>query len=357
MSTSEVALAAIKEIAQLSLNAAPFNLFLDELLEPSTKLFRWVSELGHVRETRTALSGLFGRFVARAYLTRYHGFLYFEPIRTDAQVLRGWPSLLVKRKRSITGDLPDWVIAISAAHRPTIAIAEAKGSHNVNGPFASLEAAKKQVARVDVLSGKTALRVKRYAIAARWAVHGKPKLLEPWLVVDDPEDGERAPSASEASNFARAIALGHFASLADGFGLAATAAALQQAKVNEPGHLRVPHEDVSQIETDSTTEDMIGAVVTSTGVVPIPRQTDPVNFLAAFRAVHGDRSLFLGVSADTLREVDRGVPSQKDAEALITGVPPEVDAQELFSRVNQTGDGATTIPIHRLRDIRRTTEQ
>jgi len=91
LSTGEIADAAIREICQLSLSAAPFDLLLEQLLAPADKWFRWIGPLGEIRETKTALSGLFGRFIARAYLTRYHGFAYFEPVRSETQALAGWP--------------------------------------------------------------------------------------------------------------------------------------------------------------------------------------------------------------------------------------------------------------------------
>ena len=229
LSPAEIATAALEEITQLSLNAVPFNLFLDGLLDPQTTRFRWVSQLGQVRETRTALSGLFGRFIARAYLTRYHNFGYFEPIRSESQLLRAWPSLQVRRKRGIKGDLPDWIVAPYDG-ATNIAVAEARGSHNTGVPWPSLEAAKKQVERVEVISGQTALRIKRYALATRWAVRGHPRLSDPWLVVHDPQAGERVPTPEENDNLARSTALGHFASLAQGFGLPLTAEALEDAR-------------------------------------------------------------------------------------------------------------------------------
>jgi hypothetical protein len=64
--------------------------------------------------------------------------------------------------------------------------------------------------------------------------------------------------------------MGHFASLAQGFGLPATAKALQEAKRTEPDHLSVPQDEVPRIETDDGSEDTIGAVATSIGVLPIP---------------------------------------------------------------------------------------
>jgi hypothetical protein len=302
--------------------------------------------LGQVRETRTALSGLFGRFVARAYLTRYHNFSYFEPIRSDTQLLSGWPSFSIRRKQRVVGDLPDWVIASPAG----VAIAEAKGSHNASGPWASLEAAKTQVERVEVVSGKTVLRVKCFAVATRWAVHGNAKLSEPWLVVHDPEDGERAPTPEEGPRLARSVALGHFASLAKGFSLPLTATALQEAKTREPGHLRVPQHEILRIETDDGSTDMIGAVAASVGVLPIPRATDVTEFLAAVRVAHGERSLFFGVNVMTLYRVDQGLLGPDEPPSAAMGKDQAVE--DLFSSINRTADGAETIPLQRVRVIR-----
>src|SRR5579863_10361189 len=83
ISTTEIAQAGIIEIIQLALSAAPFDLLLENLLVPGDHWFKWLGPLGQIRETKTALSGLFGRFVARAYLTKFLGFTHFEPIRAD----------------------------------------------------------------------------------------------------------------------------------------------------------------------------------------------------------------------------------------------------------------------------------
>ncbi len=340
LAPSEIAAAAMSEITQLSLNATPFNLFLDELLDPTTTIFRWVSELGQVRETRTALSGLFGRFVARAYLARYQGFDYFEPIRSDTQLLSGWPSFRIHRKPGITGDLPDWIIATSL--KPTVAVAEAKGSYNTSGPKKSLESAKHQVERVDVVSAGKVLRVKRYAIVTRWAVQNHHFLSTPWLVVRDPENGEHSPTPQENANLARSTALGHFASLARGFRLPLTAVGLEVAKVREPGSLSLPANEFLPVSVDGRDVQMMGAVATPVGVLPIPRTHDVRDFLAAVRLVFGDRTLFFGVHAETLRRVDKGILHREHTST------PDGPVAELFSRAMRLRDGAETIPLGQL---------
>jgi hypothetical protein len=52
LSPAEIAVAAMHEITQLSLNAAPFNLFLDGLLVLGTPRFRWVTEVSIPRQSR-----------------------------------------------------------------------------------------------------------------------------------------------------------------------------------------------------------------------------------------------------------------------------------------------------------------
>jgi len=63
----------------------PYNswLALDPLLVPKRKEFRFRETLGRAREVKTALSALFGRFVARAYLTRHFGLSVFAHPDSD----------------------------------------------------------------------------------------------------------------------------------------------------------------------------------------------------------------------------------------------------------------------------------
>lgn len=345
--TTDIAVAALYEITQLSLNATPFNLFLEELLAPGTKRFKWVSQLGQVRETRTALSGLFGRFVARAYLARHKGYAFFEPVRGDIQQLKRWPSLIVRRKAGATGDLPDWIIADRGG--ASVAIAEAKGTHNASGAAAALKEAKKQVKRVEVVSGTTVLRTKSFAVATRWAVDGNDKLSKPWLLVHDPDEGEREPTDQERMNMARSVALGHFAALAGGFRLPEAAGLLREAMTGEPGRLHVPAYQSLDVETAEASEKMIGAVVVPTGIIPIPIHGDPETFLSAVRTVYGRQSLFFGVDVGTLHAIDQGF------FGVAMGAPELDSPEDLFQRSSSHAGNAVTIPLDQVR-IRRSTQ-
>jgi hypothetical protein len=345
LTTTEIADAAIREMSQIALSAAPFDLLLDQLLVPADSWFRWISPLGQIRETKTALSGLFGRFVARAYLTRYCQFRYFEPIRSDTQTLAAWPNFTVSRVRD--GDLPDWIIT-SAAGANSIAIAEAKGSHNTGGYRAPLDSAKDQVRRIEIMSGSTVLAVKRYAIASRWSVQGNQKLDMPWLAVDDPEDGERPPNSNERKRLTRSIALGHFASMAEGLGATGASGALQQAKKARPGNLHLPQEELVQVERkDGHTRTVMGAVITSSGIIPSPREGNLEAFRSALETVYGDKAMLLAIDVETLQAIDAGIFPNASAQ------PSEPTSElSIWSERRQYADQTDLIPI-RLITLRR----
>ena len=82
---------------------------LDALLAatgPGTP-FIFKEPLGQAREVKVALSGLFGRFVARAYLERYLNLSIFAHLTSRSLLLDGRRRIdIVRRSR---GDLPDWV--------------------------------------------------------------------------------------------------------------------------------------------------------------------------------------------------------------------------------------------------------
>jgi hypothetical protein len=343
LTTTEIADAAVYEIVQTALTAAPFfDLFLDQLLAPESQWFRWVSPLGEIRETRTALSGLFGRFVARAYLTRYCQFDYFEPIRSDMGRLKGWPNFSIRR--NFLGDLPDWIVA-SASGANSLAIAEAKGSHNAAGAGPSLKQAREQVKRIDIISGSVALKVKRYALATRWAVERNPKLDEPWLTVHDPEQGEREPNSDERAWLVRSVGLGHYATIAEGFGLPKVASALREAKLSQPGGLSIPTDEVTIIEqVDGPLLAAIGAIVTPMGVVVFPRNGELEEFRSALRTVFGDRCVLLAVDVANLQALDSGpLPDRALAPPTTTRRAREVP---FWSGPRHYSDGSRFIPLN-----------
>jgi hypothetical protein len=338
LTTTEIAQAAIREIIQISLSAAPFDLFLDQLLVPSDPWFRWIGPLGQIRETRTALSGLFGRFVARAYLTRYFQFRYFEPIRSDTQTLAAWPNFSIRRVGD--GDLPDW-IATTAAGANSVAIAEAKGSHNTSGYRAALDSAKNQARRIEIMSGPTVLTVKRYAIVSRWSVQGNPRLEQPWLAVDDPEEGERPPNPKERRLLERSIALGHFAAMAEGLGATETSSALRRAKIAQPGNLQLPRQELVQVERkDAPTRTVIGAVVTPFGIISLPREENLEAFRSALETVYGVKAMLLTIEIETLQKIDAGtVPTEGEHFS------EPMDEPSFWSEERQYPDQTGLIPI------------
>src|SRR5690606_8595979 len=72
--------AGLREVLQTPGAAYGAWFFLDPLLEPTGAgtpfIFR--EPVGQAREVKVALSGLFGRFVARAYLERYFNLSVFD---------------------------------------------------------------------------------------------------------------------------------------------------------------------------------------------------------------------------------------------------------------------------------------
>lgn len=158
---------------------------LEALLEPNEERFRFLEPLGIAREVKVAASGLFGRFVARAYLERYMKLSVFAHIGQMPMVLDGHSAIEVRRRPGKRGDLPDWVACASSLTNLTIA--EAKGCHERRGPGKTLERAWDQVGRVNVHGRGGRLAVKRVAVVTRWASKsGGPAT--PIIAVRDPEE-------------------------------------------------------------------------------------------------------------------------------------------------------------------------
>jgi hypothetical protein len=315
-------------------------LLLNQLLDDSDQYFRWIASLGQIRETRTALSGLFGRFVARAYLSRYFSYAYFDPIGSGDQSLTYWPALSVNRVKD--GDLPDWVVGTRLIG-PNIAIAEAKGSHNAAGAGPSLSAAVEQASRVEVVAAGTALAVKRYAIATRWAVCEAPKLYYPWLSVCDPAEGEREPNEEELASLRRGVALGHFANLANGLGAANTAHSLRRSKEQRPGTLAPDLVEFIEIEVAGVRRRVIGAIVTRSGIIRFPEQL-PINFLDAIRTIYSAEAMVLVIDLDTLIKVDSDLNPIKAAHS---GTPqtPSRPAPDYWLTPRPQPDGSELLPL------------
>ncbi|MGJ5051644.1 hypothetical protein ACQR09_31575 [Bradyrhizobium oligotrophicum] len=185
MAVSEIEDAGIREVLQTPGATYGAWSFLDALLTatgPGTP-FVFKEPLGQAREVKVALSGLFGRFVARAYLERYFNLSIFAHLGSRSLLLDGRRRIeIVRRAR---GDLPDWVAC--TANLASLTVAEAKGCHDSGGPAKALARAWTQAQRIDVTARGKKVTLKRIAVATRWgAATSGPA--DPHLSVQDPED-------------------------------------------------------------------------------------------------------------------------------------------------------------------------
>lgn len=125
--------AGIREVLQTPGAAFSAWSILDALLTPTGAgtpfIFR--EPLGQAREVKVALSGLFGRFVARAYLERYFDLSIFAHLGSKAIDLDRRRK--VKIKRLSRGDLPDWIAC--APDLSSLTVTEAKDYADGRPPF------------------------------------------------------------------------------------------------------------------------------------------------------------------------------------------------------------------------------
>jgi hypothetical protein len=200
LTVEEIEDAGIREVLQTPGAALGSWAILDALLEPSGagSPFVFKEPLGQAREVKVALSGLFGRFVARAYLERYMGLSFFARLGEREVLLDGKLRIKVKRKaQGGSGDLPDWVACDGGLVKLTVA--EAKGCHSRSGAGQALIRAWKQANRIDVLVKQRKAPLKRIAIATRWG-SAKGGATMPILSVRDPdEEGDMSDPEREAA--------------------------------------------------------------------------------------------------------------------------------------------------------------
>jgi len=185
LDVSDIEDAGIREVLQTPGAAYGAWSILDALLAPTgagtSFLFR--QPLGQAREVKVALSGLFGRFVARAYLERYFGLSIFAHLGNHVIDLDR--SKQVRIKRLARGDLPDWIACKSDL--TSLTIAEAKGCHDPSGPAKALARAWTQAGRIDVTVKGRRVTVKRIAVATRWGI-ANSNPADAYLSVRDPVD-------------------------------------------------------------------------------------------------------------------------------------------------------------------------
>lgn len=307
----EIEDAGVLEILQTPGAALGNWQFLDALLDPASSSFSFLEPLGHAREVKTAVSGLFGRFVARAYASRYLGLTHFVHVRKPPMTLGGMLRGTLQRVPRRRGDMPDWV---AWGPNAGMAIVEAKGCHDSKGPDAALARAFAQAERAEIRIRGRRVPFKRYAIATRWGFTN-PKVSAPMLWVKDPEEeGEYHEGEAEALEIA--MARWHAATLLAPLGHASLAKPLF-ALAQEPFRNRVEgaqaaaREALSAIapvrvsRADAAPEDLlIGGLVTRAGPLgPAALDGDASELLQ--RA--GLRPAFVGIERGELKRAIEGV--------------------------------------------------
>ena len=143
---------------------------------PGVDRFIFREPLGHAREVKVALSALFGRFVARAYLQNHHKLWVFDHLAKGSKSLDGRLGMSIEATEE--GDWPDWITCDGELCGWTFA--EAKGTHDRAGPGQALSRAWKQVQRVKIVKDGRTVPTRRIAIATRWGtadrVLGEPRM-------------------------------------------------------------------------------------------------------------------------------------------------------------------------------------
>lgn len=245
---------------------------LEPLLDENDSRFVFREPLGQSREVKVALSGLFGRFVARAYLTRYLGLQFFAHLSPKGVVLDRHLNLgVIKTSR---GDLPDWVAA--PADYAYLAIAEAKGSHDSSGPRDSLARAWKQANRIDITKDRKRLGVKRIAVVTRWGVKDS-EIPTPQIAVRDPVEEGDWPDRQFNPEATVGIVRHHIANLIEPLGhvrlartlrILATAEDYNGSRVTEEAQMQLDIASTNTDRSDEADQALVGGVVSRAGPLP-----------------------------------------------------------------------------------------
>lgn len=334
LDVSEIEDAGIREVLQTPGAAYGAWSILDSLLTPTGtgSPFVFKNPLGHAREVKVALSGLFGRFVARAYLERYFQLSIFAHLSNRTISLDRQRRVTIKRLSR--GDLPDWLACASSLS--SLTVAEAKGCHDPGGPTKALGRAWKQAQRIDVLAKGRKVTVKRIAIATRWGVAaGGPA--DAYLSVRDPTDeGEPIEPIERDALYIGLLRL-HIANLVHPLGHAELADSLRRLTRQADPHLdadvtrartlldRAPtrHMDMSDAPGG-----LVGGIITRAG--PLTDGTVSVVDQEALARLNL-RPVFVGIERALIREVING-----EAEVIRGRLARTVSPDEL-ARTDRAG--------------------
>lgn len=310
LDVSEIEDAGIREVLQTPGAAYGAWSILDKLLTPTGTgtPFIFKNPLGHAREVKVALSGLFGRFVARAYLERYFHLSIFAHLGSRTLVLDRRHQVAIKRLSR--GDLPDWLACASTLS--SLTVAEAKGCHDPGGPNKALRRAWKQARRIDVLAKGRKVTVKRIAIATRWGVAVGGPADAHLSVRDPPDEGEPLEPEEQDALYIGLLRL-HIANLVDPLGHAELAAALRHL-TQQPRPQRLEDDmmrartlldatPVRDVERSIVGGGLVGGIVTRAG--PITDGTVSAADQEALARLNL-RPIFVGIERDLIREAIDG---------------------------------------------------
>lgn len=335
LNVSQIEDAGIREVLQTPGAAYGAWSILDALLTPTGAgtpfIFR--EPLGQTREVKVALSGLFGRFVARAYLERYFNLSIFAHL--GSRIIDLDRRRQVKVTRLSRGDLPDWIAC--ASDLSSLTVAEAKGCHDNGGPAKALNRAWAQAGRIDITAGGSKVTVKRIAIATRWGM-AAPSPTDAHLSVRDPID-EGAPIKPEEKD---ALFIGllrlHIANLIKSLGHAELASALR-GLTHQPFARRLQGDlqrartlldaaPIREVEKATAMGGLIGGIVTRAGPVT---DTDVAPADQEALARLNLRPVFVGIERDLVRAAIDAEPQ------TVRTRPTQIMSPDEFARPDRAG--------------------
>ncbi|WP_347093147.1 hypothetical protein [Sphingomonas parapaucimobilis] len=335
LDVSDIEDAGIREVLQTPGAAYGAWSILDALLSPTGAgtpfIFR--EPLGQAREVKVALSGLFGRFVARAYLERYFNLSIFAHLGSHTIDLDRRRK--VKIKRLSRGDLPDWIAC--ASDLTSLTVAEAKGCHDPGGPAKALARAWAQAGRIDVTANGRKVTVKRIAIATRWGM-ATAGPADAHLSVKDPlDEGEPIKPQEKDALFIGMLRL-HIANLVRPLGHVRLADALYRL-TQQPFPRRLQSDlDLARAALDSAPvgemdkaaafDGLVGGIVTRAGPLADAGVTpDDQEALARLNL----RPVFVGVERELIRAAIDAEP-----EAVRTWLVQSIRPDD-FARPDRAG--------------------
>ena len=308
---------------------------LDALLAPTgpgtSFLFR--QPLGQAREVKVALSGLFGRFVARAYLERYFDLSIFAHLGNHVIDLDRRKQARIKRLAR--GDLPDWIACKSDL--TSLTIAEAKGCHDPSGPAKALARAWTQAGRIDVTVKGQKVTVKRIAVATRWGVVNSNPADADLSVRDPIDEGDPIDPQDKDAPFIGLLRL-HVANLIEPLGHAELAQALGTlTRQTFPRPLQdtsararaiIDSAPIGQMEKTHDIGALVGGIVTRAGPI-----TDAIASTVDQEALArlNLRPVFVGVDRDLIRAAIDG-EAQTIRGRLAEKVSPDEVARALLQK-------------------------